>query len=229
MAAKILEVLESVAMHGPATLDQITDKLPRTRSSVYRALVNLERSGWIRRSLNGRCFTITSKMEELSVNQFFASACADKIINTLKRMNLKLEVLVILHVKGTEFSIVDSSQYPLQTSIEGEETLTNLICEMQSEGLINIPGFNIVNKTTHSKTLLTKELRKDGCLAFDFINTCIIPIKTMLGELMFIVLSDKKYTRTSPNDTRLLALDCYGLLAEQGLNGFRQAHKSDAA
>lgn len=113
MASRVLEVLEAVAMFGPASLDEISEKLPRTRSSVYRTLKALEVNGWIRRSLNGRSFLLSSRMERLADCQFNMSDEVADVIDIFRKklINQRLLLTIAAHVKGKDFAIVDSNAF----------------------------------------------------------------------------------------------------------------------
>ncbi len=63
---RLLQVFEAVARFGPISLDHVFPLVGRSRSATFRALKNLETSGWIRRTFNGRQYVATSVIDDLS-------------------------------------------------------------------------------------------------------------------------------------------------------------------
>lgn len=64
MQTRIFEILETVAKHGPITLDELAQKTDISRSATFRGLKRLEDGGWIRLRLNGRQYVLTSRVEQ---------------------------------------------------------------------------------------------------------------------------------------------------------------------
>lgn len=58
--ARILQVAETVAEHGPVRLEQVMARTGLPRSAAYRCLKELEAQGWTRRILSGAGYVLTS-------------------------------------------------------------------------------------------------------------------------------------------------------------------------
>lgn len=120
MSCRVLEVLEAVAMFGPASVDEICEKLPRTRSSVYRPLKALDVDGRIRRSLNGGSFLISRRMERSADCQFNMSENIAGIIDIfrIKLGNQRLILTIASRVNGNNFAIMASNVFPISAVLE---------------------------------------------------------------------------------------------------------------
>ncbi len=57
---RILLILETVAEHGPITLDEVTEKTGISRTAVFRALKVLEERSWIRPQMGTGAFAVTA-------------------------------------------------------------------------------------------------------------------------------------------------------------------------
>jgi predicted transcriptional regulator len=202
MSNRVLEVLEAVAVFGPASLDEICDKLPRTRSSVYRSLKVLEIDGWIRRSLNGRSFQISCRMEKLSEGQTGASDNITDIIDTLrnKLKNQRLLLTIASHIKGDEFEIIDSNTFPIPKLLEcpyRRDMLSDLVTAISIGGnrtLLQRSAW--LNENSKLREISTK-ISEEGYLISTEFEMGLLPILVDSGELIIVVLENKSHSITS--------------------------------
>lgn len=198
MSNRILDVLEAVAVYGPSTLDQLHAKLPRTRSSVYRALIDLEQNGWIRRSLNGRSFSISCKMEKLSDLHFNVSDDLDHVLKTLRQQvkGSKCYLTIACHVRANEFAIIDSSLYPSPRSIDCDEVnhyLSRIINYFRSSGLIIRARVLSEHHNSIDDSSLADFLI-NGFLFEDELEVGFIPFLLGSGELLMIICRNRDFS-----------------------------------
>jgi len=202
MSSRVLEVLEAVAMFGPASLDEISEKLPRTRSSVYRALRTLEGAGWIRRSLNGRSFSISCRMERLADCQFNMSDDIAEVIDIFrdKLKNQRLLLTIAAHIKGIDFAIMDSNAFPIPVLLEcphRKDMLFDLVTAITSSG----------SRTLHQRSAwlndnskfgeISTRIREDGYVISDEFEIGLIPVLIGSGELIIVMLENKNDANAS--------------------------------
>jgi len=202
MSSRILDVLEAVAMFGPASLDEISEKLPRTRSSVYRALKALEVDGWIRRSLNGRSFLISCRMERLVDYQSNMpddiAEVTDIFRNKLK--NQRLLLTIALHIKGNHFAIMDSNSFPIPVALE---------CPYRRDMLSDLVTVISVNKigTLQKKSTwlnenskfreISKRIREEGYIISNDLEMGFLPVLIGSGDLIVVMLENKHQSNVS--------------------------------
>ncbi|WP_170419803.1 helix-turn-helix domain-containing protein [Ruegeria atlantica] len=60
---KLLEIFEAILKKGPITLDELHSSTSYSRSATYRAIKQLETSGWIRRALNRHSYIASSVVD----------------------------------------------------------------------------------------------------------------------------------------------------------------------
>jgi predicted transcriptional regulator len=206
---RVLQVLEAVAMHGPATLDQFMAKIPRKRSSIYRALKDLEAAGWIRRSLNGRTYTISHRMEALANLHFNVSDELTEIIQNLRNIipRRKVSITILYHIRGDDFAVIDSNLFPLPSGLECEyvkSIMQYLALTFRSSDyhgglpLRSFPQRNI--EYLH----LIDEVRKRGYIYFKDHETGVMPLFLPTGESIFIVAEDRNFSATS--EARIISI-----------------------
>lgn len=217
MSGKLLDVLEAVALYGPATLDQLYGKLCRTRSSVYRALVQLEQSRWIRRSINGRSFTISGKMEKLSEIRYNTSDDIDEILINLQRLikGRRCAVTVLAHVKGGDFEIIDSNRFPLPQSVscnDRKEIFSRVVGVVRhrttrdvSENRLDLLDAQIIDYASDVGT--------NGFLVSPDFEMSVTPVLMLSGELVLIILENTDYSVSSLNDILQITRDLLEILA----------------
>ena len=113
MKHRVLEVLSGVAEHGPITLDGLCERIPRSRSAIYRALKTLHDDGWIRRWLNGRDYVVTSKLDELLAFAEIGTSEIERFVLKSKKIDLasKFVVRVSIQYEKDTLQLVDSSEY----------------------------------------------------------------------------------------------------------------------
>lgn len=196
--SRLLEVYEAVAIHGPATLDQLQEAMPRTRSSVYRALIDLEQNDWITRSLNGRTFTVSYKMEHLCSQNYVPSYEIFQLIAILKKIKkvIKSSVAVAAHIKGNEFSFVDSSIFPFEKTIscsEITEAMTSILLVMRADKSLGISIPYDRQLGAEAKSAVSEGLTKFGFVEIDAVETTILPLFLPNGEVLFILCRCKEY------------------------------------
>lgn len=111
MTIKELQVMEEIAQYGPCTLDELTSLGAFARSSVYRVLTKLEDSGWVRRSLDGRRYSLTSRIEKLMDRANMTWISAESILDVIKKnvLNPKYKLALIHHIRREAFEIVDAT------------------------------------------------------------------------------------------------------------------------
>jgi DNA-binding transcriptional ArsR family regulator len=207
MVNRVLEVLEGVAVYGPVTLDEITARLPRTRSSVYRALKSLEADGWIRRSLNGRSYSISSKMEKLSDLQFNISDDIGELVKVLHALpgRSKLSFTLVAHVRGVEFAIIDSCIFPLPLEVKcsyQKEKLASLVSAMRNGGLLRNSPKQASLENEDSFYSLYKELQAFGYVFCEDLDTGMVPVSLSSGELVIILITGRSFLQSGLDKTR---------------------------
>lgn len=229
MSNRILDVLEAVAVYGPSTLDQISGKIPRTRSSVYRALVELERNGWIRRSINGRSFTVSCKMEKLSDLQFNVSDDVEYLLKSLKAYakGFKCTLTVVGHVRAKEFAIIDSNQFPSPLSIDCEEIkhfLSSILHMLRASGLL--AGANYANSAVDSaEAVLISELNANGFIYSSDLEMGIVPIVINSGELIMIICRNRDFSVIGSREVEDFSRNIFDAISHLNVFTFKNNYK----
>lgn len=65
---RLILVFHAVVVYGPVTLQQLTQKLPVPRASIWRALDTLRDAGWIRMRLGDKAFEMSHDISQAWVN-----------------------------------------------------------------------------------------------------------------------------------------------------------------
>lgn len=195
MPERILEVLETVAVHGPCTLGDVTNKLPRTRSAVYRALITLEREGWVRRSLNTRLYFLTSKVERMLSMQFVTPDEVERILGLIQTLiaGADVHVAVFSHLRADKFVQIDSSRYPFQSDPNPmeQEHLSCVLAVLKAFKLLNLPHVPPRPADRGRDEGVARDLRRDGFVVFRDADLGILPLQLPSRELVLIVLGPK--------------------------------------
>lgn len=226
MASRVLEVLEAVAMFGPASLDEISEKLPRTRSSVYRTLKALEVNGWIRRSLNGRSFLLSSRMERLADCQFNMSDEVADVIDIFRKklINQRLLLTIAAHVKGKDFAIVDSNAFPLPVVLECQyrrDMLSDLVTAVSSSGSRTIHQRSAWLNENSKFRAITTGISEAGYFISDEFEMGLLPVFINSGELVIIMLENKKHSNVSLGRIRKIMGDFAECLKQRNVSLYR--------
>jgi hypothetical protein len=205
LSSKILKVLEAVATFGPATLDQITAKLPYTRSSVYRALILIENEGWIRRSLNGRNFLLTDKMEDISNRSAYQPAGIVDLVNMLESMRkeTRLTLSIVTQIKANVFCVVDSTDFPLileNVPPETEKLLGIIATLIAKLGLASVPHRKPREQESSNTQRIADSLVSHGYFVADDLLLGVVPFVDPSGETFLIVCEDKEFTNDRVED-----------------------------
>lgn len=190
-------MLEAVALYGPASLDAITARMPRTRSSVYRALVDLENSGWIRRSINGRCFRVSSKLEKLADLHLSIAGDVSGVLDVLRSLlpNHKVVMSLVAHVKGHEFAVIDSSAFPLPLAVvdpDKQTALHDVLIALRQSGVLRGQGHARTPDEPHYWSLMD-ELSRNGFVFNAELEMSIVPVLVSSGDLVMIICENKNF------------------------------------
>lgn len=233
MSNRILGVLEAVAKHGPATLDEISSKLPRTRSSVYRALIELERAGWIRRSINGRSFAATCKMEDLSSLQCATSHEVEPLLELIKGVfkNRKHVLHVFGHLKGKQFFLIDSNEFPHPgPSSPGDvvDLLNELVRALQTSD--HLGGWRCVpSENPMECTKIINEITCRGYKFFDDFDLAAAPVLAETGELVIVLGRKKDLYKNGSAETKALFDTLIEHIEKINFTTFKRAKKRNIA
>lgn len=202
MAHRVIEVFEAVALFGPITLDDLTKKLPRSRSSVYRALVALYKDGWIRRSINGRSYYISPRLENLCDRQYLFDGDFCDLLDVLDiyLASNKLSVTVAVLLKGAEFIVLDANSFPIPNSLDCL-IMKELISEVAR--IVNEVGKKVTdtldghNYMPISENTVLAELHNNGFMYYYEADFAVIPVKTRSGEVAYVIIEDLNLDVTS--------------------------------
>jgi hypothetical protein len=142
MPTKELQVLELISQYGPCTLDELTSAGAFTRSSVYRSLTKLESCGWVRRSLDGRRYVLSSKIERVLDQASFPTRHAEYILDSIKEnsLNAKYRLALVHHVRGGALEIVDTTGThadALNMMLDVQESIPRIVNAMMQCGRDN--------------------------------------------------------------------------------------------
>lgn len=227
MSNRILDVLEAVAVYGPSTLDQLYRKLPRTRSSVYRALIELEKNGWVRRSLNGRSFFVSSKMEKLSDLHFSLSDDFDRILILLrsKTKGSNCYLNIVCHIRADDFAIVDSNLYPLPRSIDCNDLklyLSKIVNFLRESGLLPFGSQATSKKICSNYDCSLEDLLKNGFLFEETLGAGIVPFLLDSGELIMIICRSREVMAMNFSDAQRFTENLFEEIARADVFNFRK-------
>ena len=227
MGLQILEVLEAVARYGPATLDELEGKLPRTRSSVYRSLTVLEKAGWVRRSINRRSFMTTQKVEALGE---LTIACGDDVSEFFEALEktvsgTKCLLSIVTHLRGDEFAVLDSTQCPWPGTLSCKdelEVLTDVIHAMRGEKMIvgNFVTAPYEARLIHQTYI--SDLRRHGYIFARNFETGIVPVVIRTGELLFILCRTKSNGLPKLEIVEDTTMKCFNTSVKMGLMTFKK-------
>jgi DNA-binding transcriptional ArsR family regulator len=202
MSSRILEVLKEVAMFGPASLDEICEKLPRTRSTVYRALKALEVDGWIRRSLNGRSFLISRRMERLADCQFNMSDNITEIIDIfrIKLRNQRLLPIIDSHINNNNSSIMDSNVFPIPTVLEypyRRDMLSNFVAAISVSGTRTLNNRSAWQNEKSKFREISTGIREEGYVISNEFELRFLPVLIGLGNMVIVMIENKSHSNVS--------------------------------
>jgi hypothetical protein len=202
MSNRVLEVLEAVAKFGPASLDELSDELPRTRSSVYRALKSLEVDGWIRRSLNGRSFLLSSRMERLADSPSTTSQGTAEVIDILrgKLKNQRFLLTIVTRIKGNEFSIIDTNAFPIPALLEcpyKKDILADVLAAKSESKSRTLPQRSAWLNNKTKLTEISKKISEDGYMISEELELGLLPVLVDSGELLIVILENKSHSTAS--------------------------------
>lgn len=226
MAHRILEVFEAVAHYGPISLDDLTDHLPRSRSSVYRALIALHEAGWIRKSMNGRSYYLSSRLEKLCDLQY---SFADDVCDLLDALSIysrnnKCAIAAVALVKGLEFIVLDTNTFPVPSNIVcpvEKEILGQVTTAIRKSGLMRgYPAPNHDDISAHEKMLVLK-LQSRGFIYFGEMHIGVIPLRMGSGEFIFLVIEEIDLSPTSRDKTVMAIQEIIDLARTSGATTFQ--------
>jgi DNA-binding MarR family transcriptional regulator len=213
MPTKELRVMERIAKYGPCTLDELTSVGGFTRSSVYRSLTKLEDCGWVRRSLDGRRYFLTSRLEKLLDRASVPASHAESILDVIKQdlLSAKHKLTLIHHVRGEAFEIVDatgSQADALSMMFDVQDSIPPIIKAMAKfvgeTGNEEDKGITLVRLPA----LLFGSADSDGFVIDDYSQTAMIAIHSKADGLFLLLCATKSSIRL---DREGLADYCRGV------------------
>lgn len=142
---KLLQVYEAVVLHGPISLDCAFPLIRRSRSATFRALKTLEKSGWIRRTLNGHQYVATSVIDGLSASGAISLPELDLLCSLLSkyRKQHKLRIQAGFYITVRSFHLLECS--------ESKTRLDLVLCPTKEN--ISCAAFSILPKARQNKIL----------------------------------------------------------------------------
>lgn len=226
MSNRVLEVLEAVAKFGPASLDEISGRLPRTRSSVYRALKSLEVDGWIRRSLNGRSFLLSCRMERLADSPYTTSEGTAEVIDILrsKLKNQRFLLTIVTHIKGNDFAIIDTNAFPIPTLFEcpyKKDILADLVAAKSESKSRTLPQRSAWLNKQAKLAEISKKISEDGYLISEELEMGLLPVLVDSGELLIVILENKSHSIASLERLRDRLEDFFECLKHRNVSLFQ--------
>lgn len=201
MTTKELQVMEGIAQYGPCTLDELTSVGAFTRSSVYRSLTKLEDSGWVRRSLDGRRYYLSNKIEKVLDQATFPAGPAEKILDAIKEclMNAKYKLALVHHVRAGAFEIVDATggqPDALSMLLDVQELLEPIVNTMIKFGRESGSKNDAALSVVRIQDFLPDRSKDDEIfLVDDYSQTAIITLHSKAEGLFLLLCASKNIMR----------------------------------
>lgn len=110
-AIRVLRVAEAIGLHGPITLNGLSELLPFHRSSIWRAASILKAQGWVRMRLGDHAFELTGRLDMRLADYHFAPMdveSADSLVETILKEDLFHAELCQFVAPG-RFAMIESS------------------------------------------------------------------------------------------------------------------------
>ena len=196
MPKKDLDLIELISHNGPCTLDELTSLAAFTRSSVYRSLISLESQGWLRRSIDGRRYFLSSKIEKVLDRASFPPMQAERILDCVRKntWNSKYRLALIHHVRGAAFEIVDSSDRQaevLSMMLDVQDILSRIARLTSHDRRQKDTDGTADLRLIELQTLLTGRVSDDPFIVDDFSKTSVIAFDSD-EEGLFVLLCAAK-------------------------------------
>lgn len=193
--------MEGLAQYGPCTLDELTSVGVCTRSSVYRSLTKLERNGWVRRSLDGRRYFLSSKIEKVLDQVSFPASHAEHILDSIKEtlLNAKYRVALVHHVRSDAFEIVDTTGTQadaISMILDVQDSIPPIVNAIMEFGRENGSEDNTALAVIRIQDLLSDSGNDDELFLIDeYSQTAIITMRSKADGLFLLLCASKNALR----------------------------------